>query len=71
MAKLKIRLSDVFKKHVKIVGYLLVSGIAGYFLGVISEKPELVVVFAPAINYVLYAIEKELKSEGYIKAIRG
>lgn len=69
MAK-KITLSEVNKKHLKIIGYLLTSGILGYVLSQIANKPELVAVFAPAINYVLFSVEKELKGEGYIRAMK-
>lgn len=65
----KITLSDVLKKHLTIVVYLLVSGVLGYVLAALAQKPELVAVFAPAINYVIYAIKKELDQEGVVKAI--
>jgi hypothetical protein len=67
----KIKISDVGKKHLKIVGYLAVSGILGYVASLFASKPELAVVIAPVINYVLYALEKELKKEGFIKARKG
>lgn len=70
MAK-KIVLSDVFKKHLRIVCYLLVSGMLGCSLSILAGKPGLVAIFAPAINYILYALEKEIKNEGVIKAIKG
>lgn len=66
----KIKISDVAKKHLKIVGYLAISGVLGYVASLLTARPELVVVFAPIINYVLYSIEKELKKEGVIEALR-
>ena len=70
MAK-RIELSDVSKKHLKILVYLLASGVLGWVLATyVMARPELVAVFAPAINYALYFLEKELKQEGYIEAIK-
>lgn len=65
----KIMLSEVAWKDVRIVAYLVGSGLLGYLLSRIADKPELTVVLAPAINYVLYRIEKELTGEGYVKAL--
>jgi len=65
-----IKLSDVAWKDARIVVYLLVSGILGIVLSRIADKPELIPVLTPVINYVLYRIEKELSNEGYLKAIK-
>ena len=70
MTKKKIKLSDVAKKHLKIIGYLVASGGLGVLVAYLTDKPELVVVFAPAINYVIYIIEKELKNEGIRAALK-
>lgn len=70
MAKIKITISDVFKKHLKVVGYLVVSAVLAYVLKVITDKPE-AVYFTPVINYVLFAIEKEITNSGFVKAVRG
>lgn len=66
----KIQLNDVLKKHLKIVGYLLVSGLGGYALAELTRRPELAVVFTPTINYILYFLEKELKNEGVRAALQ-
>jgi len=66
----KIVLSDVFKKQLKIVVYLLVSGGLGYGLALLADKPELAIIFAPAINYVIYTIKTELDKEGMIQALK-
>ena len=63
-------LDKVSRKHLKVVGYLVASGGLGYALSLIIQKPELAIVFAPAINYILYVIEKELKHEGYFEAFK-
>ena len=69
MALKKITLSDVTKRHLRIVGFLVASAILAYVLSILVNKPELVY-FAPVINYVLYAISVELKKEGYVEAIK-
>lgn len=67
----RITLNDVGRKHLKIIGYLLASGVLGWLAATyIADNPALTAVFAPAINYVLYTIEKELKEEGVIEALR-
>ncbi len=63
-------LDKVARKHLKVVGYLVVSGGLGYTLALLTQKPELAIVFAPAINYILYVLEKELKKEGYLEAMK-
>ena len=68
----KLTLSDVNKKHLKIVGYLTLSGVLGWVLATyVADNPALAVVFAPAINYCLYSIKQELEGQGYVKVIRG
>lgn len=67
----KITLNQVAKKDIKIVAYLLVSGVLGYLLATyIVNNPMLAVLLAPAINYVLYRLVEELKKEGYIRALQ-
>lgn len=64
----KITLSEVFKKHLRIVGYLTVSAVLAYGLSLLTGKPESIYA-TPVINYILYAIAEELKKEGFVKAI--
>ena len=71
MAAKKLTLSDVNKKQGKIIAYLLVSGLLGYVLArFILNDEALTAIFAPAINYIMYVIEKELSGEGYAKVLR-
>jgi hypothetical protein len=65
----KITLSEVFKKQLKIVSYLVASGLLAYVLSLITERPEAVYA-TPVINYILYTIVEELKKEGYVQAIK-
>ena len=67
--KIKITLSEVNEKRVRIVAYLLVSGVLGYALSWVANKPELALVATPVINLVLYSLAEELKGEGYRAAL--
>lgn len=71
MARRKITLPEVLKKHLTIVLYLLVSGVLGWVLAVyIVSNEALAIVFAPAINYVIYVLKKELDKEGVVQALK-
>jgi hypothetical protein len=65
----KITLSEVFKKQLRIIGYLVVSALLAWILSLITERPEAVYA-TPVINYILYTLAEELKKEGFIQAIR-
>lgn len=69
MAVKKLQLSDVFKKHLKIVAYLAVSSALAYGASVLTNRPE-ALYFAPVINYLIYAVQKELEKEGFVKALK-
>lgn len=66
----KITIPDVIKKHLTIIAYLLISGVLGYALAEYANNPQFAVLLAPAINYILYAIKKELDSQGFVQAVR-
>ena len=70
MAKLKIKVPDVLKKDLKLLGYLLVFGLVTYLSDRYLVKGELAIVFGGVANYLLYRVERELKNEGYIKALK-
>ncbi len=70
MRKPKITISAVAEKHLKIIMYLVVSGVLGYSLSQLANKPELTTIFAPAINYIIWVIEQELRQEGIGKVLR-
>ena len=66
-----ITLSDVFKKDLKLVAYLVSSGILGYLLATyLAKDPILTIIFAPAINYIIYRVKQELEKEGYREALK-
>ncbi|MCR4330010.1 MAG: hypothetical protein NUV65_05720 [Candidatus Roizmanbacteria bacterium] len=67
--KINITLSEVAKKHIKVVSYLMVSAALAYVLAVLTGRPESVYL-TPIINYLLFAIKQELNKEGVIQAVR-
>ncbi len=62
------QLKTALLKHVKIIGYLSVSGLLAWVIAEFSGDPRFIY-GAPVINYILYAIEKELKDEGVVKTL--
>jgi len=67
----RITISDVNKKYLRIVAYLIGSGGLGYVLATyVANDPALTAIFAPAINFVIYTIANELKKEGYIETLK-
>ena len=64
----KITINDVWKKHFKIIAYLVVSAILGYISTLIVNDPRAIYI-TPVINYILYALEQEREKQGFIKAI--
>lgn len=71
MAVKKITLSAVVQKDLTLVGYLVASGGLGYVLATyVAKDPMLTAIFAPALNYALYRIAKELEGQGYRQALK-
>ena len=66
----KITLNEVQKKDIKIIGYLIISGLLGLGSAWVLKRPDLTIVLAPTINYILYRIEKELTNKGYREALK-
>ena len=67
----KIILSDVVKKYLKVVVYLLVSGILGYILANYVVRDEaLTVIFTPVINFILLILKTEIDQTGVITALK-
>ena len=66
-----IKVSDVNKKYLRIIAYLIGSGFLGYVLATyVANNVALTAIFAPAINFVIYIIANELKKEGYLETLR-
>jgi hypothetical protein len=67
----KITLSDLFKKRLKLVGYLVAFGFATYISKTYLNTNEgLSIVFGGAVNFILWEIEQQLKQEGVTEIIR-
>lgn len=67
----KITLSEVAEKDLKLVVYLTVSGGLGYVLATyVANDAALTAIFAPAINYIIYRVVKEIEKEGYREALK-
>ena len=64
-----VTLSEVNKKNLKIFCYLVGSWAVALALSYISGNEKLVGL-APALNFVVYLLEKEVKGEGYVKALK-
>lgn len=65
----KIKVSEVHKKHLRVVGWLTASWALALGLAYIS-KNEYLVGLAPVLNFVGVIIQKELSGEGYRKALK-
>lgn len=64
------QLKTAILKHVKILGYLIGSGVCAVALIKITEfPPEYSLILSGAINYIAYALEKELRDEGVVKTL--
>lgn len=69
MAK-KIKVSEVVRKDLKILAYLIFSGLVTILSNRYLQTGEASVLFGMAANYLVFRLEKELKGEGYRKAIK-
>jgi len=66
-----ITISDVLKKDLKVVGFLILNG--GVVLlsqTILKENIALSVVFGAAANYIVFRIQQELNNEGYREALK-
>jgi len=63
----KLTISDVNKKHLRVIAYLLGSWGLALCLVYVMEDPRLVGL-APVLNFVAVLIQKELSKEGYFAA---
>jgi hypothetical protein len=71
MKKINITLSDVYKKDLKVFGFLVLNGGVVYLSQtVLKDNLSLSVIFGAAANYVAYRIQEELSKSGYIEAIK-
>lgn len=67
----KIQISDVLKKRLKLIGYLIAYGLSAYvYKTYISDNDAMSLIFGGAVNFILAALEKEIEGEGFIKALK-
>jgi len=71
MAVKKITLSDVAKKDLKVLGFLVIFGGVTILSARYLQAGELSILFGAAANYIVFRLEQELKKEGYVKALKG
>lgn len=64
----KITLSDVAKKQLRVLGYLVASWALALLLAEIT-KDQRFVGLAPVLNFLIVMVKQELNNEGYIKAL--
>ena len=65
-----MNIPEAYKKHLKILAYLIGSGLCSLALIKLEKVPvEYGIVLTGAINFVSFAIEKELKNEGIVRSI--
>jgi len=67
--KVEIKLSDVLKKDLKVLSYLVVFGGVTILSARYLQTGELSVLLGAAANYVLYRVQQELSNEGYRQAL--
>lgn len=66
----KVVLSEVLKKDLKVVGFLVIFGGVTILSERYLQTGELSVLLGAAANYIVFRLEQELKEEGYVKALR-
>ena len=69
--KINITLSEVFKKDLKVLGFLVLNG--GVVLlsqTILKENVALSVVFGAAANYLAFRLQEELSNSGYKEALK-
>jgi hypothetical protein len=69
MKKINITLSDVFKKDLRVIAFLVSSWAIG-LLAVYFTGNEKLLGLIPVSNYIIFRIEQELNKEGYKEALK-
>lgn len=65
-----ITISDVLKKDLKVLAFLVLNGGVVYLSqNLLEDNVMLSVVFGAAANYIAYRLTQELANEGYKKAL--
>lgn len=66
----KITLSEVFKKDLKLIVFLLINGGVALLILYLQDKPQLAILLGGVTNYIAFRIKEELDKEGYIRALK-
>lgn len=67
----KITLSEVFKKDLKVVGFLLINGgVALVSQTLLKDNIKLSILFGAAANYIAFRVQEELSGQGYREALK-
>ena len=66
----KLILKDVYKKDLKILGFLILNGGIVLLSMYLETNSVLSVVFGGAANYIAYRTLQELSNEGYSEALK-
>ena len=67
----KITLSEVFKKDLKVVGFLLINGgVALVSQTLLKENQQLSILLGAVANYIAFRVQQELSGEGYREALK-
>lgn len=64
----QITLSDVAKKQLRVLGYLVASWVLALSLAEITKDPRFVGL-APVLNFLIVIVKQELTNEGYFRAL--
>jgi hypothetical protein len=67
---MKITLSEVFKKDLMLVGFLLANGLGVYVAELLKANLVLSIICGGALNYILFRVKQELQNEGYREALK-
>lgn len=70
MAGRKLILKDVYKKDLKVLGFLIVFGGVTILAERYLQTGELSVLLGAAANYILFRIDQELNNKGYKQALK-
>ena len=65
----KITISDVNKKHLRIIAYLVGTWAVGLVVAYLA-KDERLIGLIPVANYIIYALELEKNKSGYREALK-
>jgi hypothetical protein len=63
-----MKIPEAYQKHLKILAYLIGSGLCAVALLHITDLPiEYSMVLSGAINYIAYSLQLELQNEGIVR----